>query len=132
MSAHATISPTYLALSSTQSEIVREIEETLDEFQSVDILSLAGEARKKHWQVVTKFIALQMEFPEVAKQAYNFYHAESRTCVPSLTGYNRDVFNLMMELRTFATSTKSEDLTRSLEVLRIALDEISCYFDESY
>lgn len=130
MSEATTIVRGSTSLSSAEAETVREVYEALAEFRSVDVLSPAATNREKHWKVVTKYIALQMEFPEIAEQvdaAEADYFAEAPLSLP---GYETHVFELIVALRTFALSTSVEDFIGLNDDLRSSVLNLCCYSDQ--
>jgi hypothetical protein len=100
---------------------VRELQVALNEFNAAPALS-----KEKHWNVVTKYIELQMEFPEIASLARGFYEAvEAPDDEPNFDGYIDSLFWLFLSLRAFAKSKNLEEFNKVTVFVQQYLDELS-------
>lgn len=114
-------------LSSAQSETVHELRKAFNEFNASTVLS-----KEKHWNVVTKFVELQMEFPVVASMSKAYFDSvEAPEEESTMEGYNEPLFWLFLSLRAFSKSQNAEDFNKVKPFLHKYLLELSAFSEGS-
>jgi hypothetical protein len=117
-------------LTAEQSRIVRELKNNVTAFFAGNAFNAPEELREKHWQVVSNFIELQMEFPEFAKTATTFWEAELPEEVGEFPGYGDALFSLLLVLRSFSVTESLTDFVGLHDSLHDSIYDLSTFSEE--
>jgi hypothetical protein len=116
-------------LTSEQSKVVRELQQAVIAF-GAESAYIPGGLRKRIADVVVKFRELEALFPEVAKDAVEYYNADFPEEIAETDGYGEALFHVLLSLHAFYDAEGFSRVVSAYDSLSDDVYALSTFSDE--
>ena len=116
-------------LTSEQAKVVRELEQARSAFGDANPFQ-PDSMRERVADVVVKFRELEALFPQFAKEAAEYFHAEIPEYLEETEGYGDALFEVLLDLHAFNDAQTFNRLVHASNCLQNSIYDLCTFSDE--